>query len=153
MLLPEPCPVKMSGCRAEIKDRRVGGSVTYVLQAGPCWSHGLGSVPAQDAACPGSSHTNITLSLPAHTDSGAALRALLTSFSFGMKDTELLSDQNQPVSEGKSGLKFPSTLEPYHTDSEDLCSLLIPLVILTRIKNNFMLGTWDQGVLQDLQDS
>lgn len=36
MLLPEPCPVKMSGCRAEIKDWSVGGSLDFHLLNTSC---------------------------------------------------------------------------------------------------------------------
>lgn len=103
MLLPEPCPVETSGCRAEIKDWSVGGSLDVHLLKTSCRQ-----VPAvvmvsvllsQDAVCPGSSHTHITLSLPAHIHSGAAVWGLLVTFSFGMKDTTLLLAQNQHVSD------------------------------------------------------
>lgn len=62
MLLPEPCPVETSGCRAEIKDWSVGGSLDVHLLKTSCRQ-----VPAvvmvsvllsQDAVCPGSSHTH-----------------------------------------------------------------------------------------------
>lgn len=70
MLLPEPCPIKMSGCHAEIKDSCVGGSLDFHVLNASCrhvpagvtvtsaWKHTWccpGSVSAQDAVCPGMS--------------------------------------------------------------------------------------------------
>lgn len=36
VLLPEPCPIKMSGCHAEIKDSCVGGSLDFHVLNASC---------------------------------------------------------------------------------------------------------------------